>query len=428
MKLPLRVTLVALLLISNLPAQEKAQRRSQAIERGVSLLLEMQENYRKDRRVGRLPADELKPWQEKEAQRLKELRSAGDGAEWPYEGVYRVRGAVPSGYRVGGTAITCTALLLAPGLDKSPERRQALDRALGFMLASIDEDPQLEAGPKRGYDVRGWAHSYLLDYLLHARSRGILGDHALRVEKAIAHLIHCLGLNQTRHGGWNYANDSLSPFMTGATLLTLYRAQADGFTVPALMVERALAALEVARGANDAYPYSGLGTRGATLAAGSSARSAVAELALFRAGRSDAEHLCRSVDLFFSHWQELLKRKSQQGTHVGRYGIAPYYFFFGHAYAALAIEQLPEAMRNPRRAAMEELLWKDAGGRRLLERPHLSSKLCLWNLDGPALSPRSGDGCDSRLDSRSRGSTRSLEAPALINPPPRSTRAQFSAT
>ena len=97
---------------------------------------------------------------------------------------------------------------------------------------------------------------------------------------------------------------------------------------------------------------------------GSSARSAIAELALFQAGRSDTDRLRKAVDGFFNerNWNELLKRKSQQGTHVRPYGVAPYYFFFGHTYAALAVEALPEKERAPYRAKMRELLWRTIEG------------------------------------------------------------------
>ena len=35
-----------------------------------------------------------------------------------------------------------------------------------------------------------------------------------------------------------------------------------------------------------------------------------------------------------------LRRPSQQGTHVGEFGIAPYYFMYGHTYVAMAIEAM----------------------------------------------------------------------------------------
>ena len=96
----------------------------------------------------------------------------------------------------------------------------------------------------------------------------------------------------------------------------------------------------------------------------SAARSSVATLALYMAGRRSQDDLRLAVQGFFDGWENLLARKSKQGTHKRPYGIAPYYFFYGHTYAALAIEELPEAERPARRASLVSLLWKtrDDGG------------------------------------------------------------------
>jgi len=97
----------------------------------------------------------------------------------------------------------------------------------------------------------------------------------------------------------------------------------------------------------------------------SAARVAAGELALAIGGRSDADRLKRAVEAFFAHWDELNKRKSQQGTHVPPYGIAPYYFFFGHTYTALAIEHLPNDERAGPRNKLIALLARtreDHGG------------------------------------------------------------------
>ena len=61
---------------------------------------------------------------------------------------------------------------------------------------------------------------------------------------------------------------------------------------------------------------------------------------LMLAGRGDPQRLARAVHRFFEDWDELAKRKSKTGTHVKPYGIAPYYFLYGHLYCAQAIEQL----------------------------------------------------------------------------------------
>ena len=333
----------------------------EAVTRGGELLLANQERYVADRPVGRLRADEFDAWQTTEKERMAKVRedAAGKGVEWPYEGVYRVAGGVvPSGYRVGGTSIVCESLISAPGFAEDEARQQAVRRSVLFVLDVLADDPTMAAGPKERYDVRGWGHTYALDLFLHILRDELLAD-ALReqLQDAVPDLIDRIAVNENPGGGWNYANTRThSPFQTGATLLTLYHARAQGFEVDADLVTRALDALESGRDTDTgAFAYSGTGTEPMHA---SSARAAVAELSLFRAGRGDTDALRRSVEGFFNGWNELKKRKSQQGTHEGPYGIAPYYFFFGHTYAARAIEYLPEDERAEWRVRLQEALWK----------------------------------------------------------------------
>ncbi len=335
-----------------------------AVKRGVELLIEFQEKYVRDSGVGRLPDDQLEAWQDKQRKRLAKVRKSKKPAqEWPYEGVYRTGGIIPPGYRVGGTAIVCNALVMAPGYDEDDTRKSAVARASDFMLEELTENERLEAGPKSGYDVRGWAHTYALDFFLLALRRGAVEKKLQKeMREMIPHLIDCIATNEVKAGGgWNYAGNSTSPFMTGSTLLALYQARSQGFEVDKDMVDRALDGLENARTKEGAYVYSGKNggrRRNRTKMPGACARAAIAELCLLRGGRSDAKKLRVAVDAFFEHWGELLKRKSQQGTHVGEYGIAPYYFFYGHTYAALAIEALPEEDRESLRDQMQHTLWK----------------------------------------------------------------------
>jgi hypothetical protein len=76
------------------------------------------------------------------------------------------------------------------------------------------------------------------------------------------------------------------------------------------------------------------------------------------AGRSDVEHVRKALDMFLEHWQWLEKRRKGEGTHVPPYGIAPYYFFYAHAYAAQAIEFLPESERPSYRQRFLERLFQ----------------------------------------------------------------------
>src|SRR6187549_2038160 len=88
-----------------------------AIQRGIVLLLAAQESLD--------PAVAIK-------------------AEWPYEGVYRADEngkphVIPIGYRVGGTSIAGLALIEASDGKPRAEVRAALERALAFVLAELDE-------------------------------------------------------------------------------------------------------------------------------------------------------------------------------------------------------------------------------------------------------------------------------------------------
>ena len=90
---------------------------------------------------------------------------------------------------------------------------------------------------------------------------------------------------------------------------------------------------------------------------GAIGRMVAVETVRSQAGQGSPEDLRRALDAFNEHWNELLKRKSKSGTHVRPYGVAPYYFFYAHGYAAEAIEELPEADRAPYRKKLMELLF-----------------------------------------------------------------------
>jgi len=183
---------------------------------------------------------------------------------------------------------------------------------------------------------------------------------ANQAREAVEFLLNCLKVNEVEEGGWNYASQTTaSPFQTGATLLVLYRTQAAGFEVPRGLVPRGLEALKRGRRQDTgAWSYSvrpGQRSHREKMHA-SSARAAIAELALHHAGQSTSRDLRRAVDGFFDGWEHLLKRKSQQGTHEGPYSIAPYYFYFGHGYVAHAIEALPEKQRPELREQLRKVL------------------------------------------------------------------------
>lgn len=295
------------------------------------------------------------------------LDEGKDKAEWPYEGVYRVKGEIPVGYRIGGTAITATALLRAPGYAEDAERQAAVDRAVAFVCEGINHPLMSEADYDAGYDVRGWGYCYGLHFLCELKAAGAVTDPRKDiVEKAMA--FYLSGLQKTEIpevGGWNYARPpgrdkvaQSSAFMTPAVLQALFAAKALGYEVDPQIVSRALDALERSRTSSGAFAYAGDGDKvrreGVPGAVG---RMVISETTLMLAGRSDATRVRGAIDAFIVHWEWLNKRRAQQGTHVAPYGVAPYYFYFAHYYAAQAVEMLPEAERGEYRRRINELLF-----------------------------------------------------------------------
>ncbi len=293
-------------------------------------------------------------------------------AQWPYEGVYRVGGAIPFGYRVGGTSIVSMALLAAPGFAEDSARKDAVARALDFVTSSISE-PLLSPKYAGGYDVRGWAHCYGLRFLIAAKHAAAVTEAQLpAVNAAAAFYLDALKTTEIpRVGGWQYARSaglenpsSTSPFMTAPCLMALLEARADGMDVSPELIARTVKALELTRGESGFVAYNATkATRDdAGQIPGAIGRMCAVEVALAHAGTPDHKRLSVAVDSFFKFWPELEKRRKQQGTHVAPYGVAPYYFFYAFLHAAHAIEFLPDAERTIARAKFREVLFSVRDG------------------------------------------------------------------
>lgn len=283
----------------------------------------------------------------------------GDGDDqWPYQGVYREdRSPSPVGYRVGGTSIAILGLLSVPGYRTDTARQDIVARGLRFVLSTL-EVPRMQEDFVGNYDVRGWGHVYgllMLQALHEAKAvPADLVDQVAAKEKWLVQVLCDSAIPEA--GGWNYSRprgyksprNTASPFMTAPALQALFLAKKRGHTVPDTVITQALDALERARAKPGGYAYGAPAksqnqVEEAQLTMmdktpSSAARAAACEVTLLLAGRGDLQRLERAVDLFFAHWDDLAVRKSQTGTHIEPYGIAPYYFLYGHVYAAQAIE------------------------------------------------------------------------------------------
>lgn len=304
-------------------------------------------------------------------QEFEPLENATDlgRCEWPYEGVYRVQGKIPIAYRIGGTAIVINTLVQAPGYGHDAARQQSVERGLKFIVAACRHPLMSPGDYDAGYDTRGWGYTYGLDTLLRAKKANAIPE-ALK-EQIEATVVWCIdAINATQIpevGGWNYARPTgrdkvanPSPFMTAPTLQALMLAKEMGYVIDDATVTRGLDTLDAARGTTGSYVYAGKVSKerkpeGEPVPS-ACARMAACEATLHMAGRGDMGRLRASIDAFIVHWEWLNKRRAQNGTHIPPYNIAPYYFMYGHRYAAQAIELLPRQERAEYRRRVNDLL------------------------------------------------------------------------
>lgn len=212
--------------------------------------------------------------------------------EWPYEGVYRVRGQIPIGYRVGGTAIAILAMTREPGYAEDAARRDAVARGVEFVCASIGHPLMSIEEYDGGYDVRGWGYTYGLMMLAELKQRGLIPEaHKDASEKAWAFFLEGIeGTEIPEVGGWNYAGSwsgegvAAEHFYDGADTPALFVAERAGIDVDDAMIERGLKYLESASAETGEFVYSGDGARGGGVP-GATGRMLACETTLMLAGR-----------------------------------------------------------------------------------------------------------------------------------------------
>ena len=287
---------------------------------------------------------------------------------WPYEGVYKVGGEIPIGYKVGGTGISAMTLIASPGFDANDGAKAAVQRALAFTLQGLDHPLMSPTDYDAGYDVRGWGYTYALTFMLKLKDRALIPDADKEpVEKSVRWCIDALQKTEIpKVGGWNYARppgkDKVappSPFMTAPSLQALFEAKRAGYEVDPAVITRALDYLESARTPDGAINYSGDAKRGRQdPVPGAVGRMLAAESVLYLAGRSSQSSVRGAIDAFIVHWQWLEKRRAQPRTHEPPYTIAPYYFYYAHYYAAFAVELLPQNERAEYRRRLSDLLFQ----------------------------------------------------------------------
>ncbi|HEX6883698.1 MAG TPA: prenyltransferase/squalene oxidase repeat-containing protein [Planctomycetota bacterium] len=269
-------------------------------------------------------------------------------------------------FRVATTAL-CVLALREVGsgeAETAAARRTSIARALDFLLA--ESAVKRQSGMEH-YNV--WAFGYTLQCFGEELLRDPRGDRVPALRGACARLVEKLAAYQTLDGGWGYLSLDAVPtfqpsftsmsFTTATILVGLERARAAGVEVPAALVRRAVGEIERSRLPDGAFLYGDylqysprhvINER-----SGSACRGPVCLLALDRLGpgvpASDFERALDDLLVRFPDYQKAGVRRPI--PHESWFAISGYFYLYGHAYAAWALEELP---REKRRKAAELLV------------------------------------------------------------------------
>lgn len=258
---------------------------------------------------------------------------------------------VPGSHHAFRCAVTamCVSTLIEAGFTECEE----LKRGEKYL---IEELPKVRrATPTAIYNV--WTHGYGIQALarMHERAAG-LPQRQDEIIALIEQQIELLARYESVDGGWGYydfragtkrpASSSIS-FTTATILVALHEAKQLGASVPEDLVQRALDAVQRQRKKDNSYLYGEyLHWRpmySINRPGGSLGRSQACNIALRFWGDTTI------TDAVLEDWLARLAARNmwldmgrkRPIPHESWFAVAGYFFYYGHYYAAVCIEQLP---------------------------------------------------------------------------------------
>lgn len=210
-----------------------------------------------------------------------------------------------------------------------------------------------------------WGHAYAIQALalLHDRAEG---DSELQeklkslVEYHVDRLRRCAFLN----GGWGYydmeartliPSGSPTSFTTATVLIALKKAAALGVEFPEDLTQEALDSILRQRYPDFSYAYGEYlrfyPRMGINRPGGSLGRSQVCNLAMKMYGDPlvTVEVFKTWLDRLIARngWLSMSRKRHIPGEspHFADFGVAGYFFYYGHYYAAMCVEEIPESER-----------------------------------------------------------------------------------
>lgn len=255
-------------------------------------------------------------------------------------------------FEAGTSGLALQGLIETGAWKTNAAARAAMEKGEEWMLTQLSK---LRRGSTVAiYNV--WGHAYGTRALVAMHNRdGQTDERKKRIKEAIAEQIKLIEEYESVAGGWGYydfdigakkpASDTTS-FTSSTVLLALHEARKLGLEAPERLTKRALDSIQRQRKPDNSYYYGeylwARPMRDINRPAGSLGRSQACNLTLRHWGDKTI------TDEVMIEWLDrLVKRngwlsigRKRPVPHEAWFQVAGYFYYYGHYYAALCVEEL----------------------------------------------------------------------------------------
>ncbi|MCS7465989.1 hypothetical protein NZK35_04790 [Stieleria sp. ICT_E10.1] len=269
-------------------------------------------------------------------------------------------------FRAGTTSLALSGLLeVAPD---DPKTQTTIDRAEAWLYEHLGS--LRRASGDAIYNV--WGHAYSIQALvrLHGRHAGET-EAQEKIVAMIRDQFDMLQRYESVDGGWGYydfryqsnqpTSSSIS-FVNGAVLIALAEAREIGVQPPKRMVDRAIAATNRQKKSDFSYLYGEYlkdrPAREINRPGGSLGRTQCCNAALRAWGDKTVTDDVIKTWLYRLYvrngWLDIGRKRPI--PHESWMQVAGYFYYFGHYYGAVCLDQLPAEQRAPYQAMLAKLI------------------------------------------------------------------------
>ncbi len=269
-------------------------------------------------------------------------------------------------FRTATTALCISALIEVA--ENDPDAAEPLRRAEDWL---IDQLPRLRRATGDAiYNV--WGHGYSIQALvrMHRRSEGD-AERQAKIVELIKLQFEMLDRFESVDGGWGYydfryqgnqpTSSSIS-FVNGTILIAMGEAKEIGVEPPERTVKRAIAAINRQRKPDFSYMYGEYlkyqPMRGINRPGGSLGRTQCCNAALRMWGdETITDNVVKNwlYRLYVRNgWLDIGRKRPV--PHEAWMQVAGYFYYYGHYYAAISLEQLPDENLDPYKAMLAKLM------------------------------------------------------------------------